>query len=107
MGKECSWFTALLKAQKESESLAPFWPQTPPCPCGGLRELAERITFCNMIVPFCDKDASDIEAKGFGGVIQNSLFCPKWLKIFMFAAVATWSRRRREMLKESLWTLRQ
>ena len=54
--------------------------------------------FCSAMVPFCDKYAIDIKAKGFGQI---------WLNIFMSAALSTWSRRRRgEMLKESLRTLR-
>ena len=32
VGKEQSWFTGLFKAQKGGKSLAPLWPQTPPCP---------------------------------------------------------------------------
>ena len=37
-------------------------------------------------------------------VIRNSLLSQIWSNIFMSAALATWSRRRGEMLKESLWT---
>ena len=39
-GEDEGWIIALLNAKKVGESLAPFWPQTPQCPCTGLRELA-------------------------------------------------------------------
>ena len=71
--KEVSWCIALLKAQKVGESLAPFWPQTPSCPCTGLRELEERMTVCNTIVLFCDNHAIDVKAKGFGEVCFSEL----------------------------------
>ena len=63
--KEHGWFIAPFKAQKEGNSLAPFWPQTPPCPYSGLRELAERIEFCNTIVFLCDNCDIDTKAKAF------------------------------------------
>ena len=66
VGKEHGWSIALLKAQKKGgNSLAPLWPQTPPCQCSGSRELAERITFCNTDVPICDNNAIDTKAKDF------------------------------------------
>ena len=64
VGWEQRRIIALLKALKEGKSLALFWPQTPPCPYSSLRELAERITLCNTVVPFCDNNAIDIKAKG-------------------------------------------
>ena len=65
VGKEHIWLTGLFKSQKGGKSLAPLLPQTPPCPSSGMRELAERITFCNTMVPFCDHHAIDITAKWF------------------------------------------
>ena len=73
VGKEHSWFIAFLKVQKECKSLASFWPHTPPCQCSGLRELAERIAFCDTIVPFCDNYAIDIKAESFGEVSCSEL----------------------------------
>ena len=74
-GKEHSWFIAFFKARKEGTSFASFWPQRPPCQCSGLRELAERDTFCSTIVLFCDDCAIDIMAKGFGEVSCSEPSC--------------------------------
>ena len=46
--------------------------------------------------PFCGNNAIDIEAKGLGVVCYSELtFGLMRFKIFMSAALATWSRRRR------------
>ena len=75
--KEQSWFIALLNAQKEGKSLAPFSPQTLPCPSSGLRELADRFhDSVNTIVLFCDNYAIDVNAKDFGEVNHSKhVFC--------------------------------
>ena len=41
VGEEHGWIIALINAKTVGESLTPFWPQTPPYPCTGLRDLAE------------------------------------------------------------------
>ena len=100
VGKDHGWFIAVLKT--------------------GLREPAERLTFCSRIAPFCDTWATDLRRRASEkSVVRNSFFCQIWLTTYMAASMDTWSWRRRrrisrrrssssrEMLKESLWTLRQ
>ena len=71
------------KAQQEGKSVAPFWLQTSPCPCTGLRELAERITFSNTIVLCLRQLRHQISGRRVSekSVIRNSLCCQIWLKI--------------------------
>ena len=61
VGKEHSWFIALLKARKEGKLSAPFWSRTPPRPCSGWRELTNY--------------AIDIKAKDFGELGYSKLNC--------------------------------
>ena len=53
VGKVHNWFIALFKAQEEGESVAPFWPQTTPCLCSGLRGLAERMKVIDVASQRC------------------------------------------------------
>ena len=65
VGKKHSWSTALFKGQKGGKSLAPPVVVRHVCAHPQACE-AERITFCNTNVLFCDNYAIDITAKRFG-----------------------------------------
>ena len=71
---------ALLKAQKEGESLAPFWPQRPPCPCTGLRELAERIHVLQHDRAFLRQPRPRYQCGGFRRSQSFGSRCPFYLE---------------------------